>query len=353
MADLIDRTLTGELSRRSLLKGSAGLMTAGGIASLLAACTTSSNTTTSSSSQGLMGNGEKYPVVIYLTTLSYWDMHFQGFTDIGKALNVSFEKLGPTTADIAAEVTALDQAISQNVKGMIVGAVDDQVIGKEINKAIDAGIPVITMDAGSLSSKAPYVGTDNTAAGYICGKRLIADMGGNGQILLTTTTIAGVAKAQRVAAFKQAVAETNGAVQIIATVNDGDTAEVALTSVSQALQAYPGVKGIMTISAGAGLGTVKAIQESGRKGIHAGVFANDQPTFQAAKNGGLFVAAQDGYRMGVVCGLYLHLAAKGIMKPNYNTKALGGFSVLPPNTDTGLHLVDASNAANFIGPPFG
>ena len=348
MADVIDRALTGDLSRRDLLKGSAGLMTAGGIAAFLAACDTSTNTTPATSSQGLMGSGEKYPVVIFLTTLSYWDMHFQGFADVGKALNVSFDKLGPTNADVAAEATALEQAISQGVKGLVVGAVDDQVIGKSINKAIDAGIPVITMDAGSLSSKAPYVGTDNTAAGYICGKRLISDIGGKGKILLTTTTIAGVAKVQRVAAFKQAVAEANGAVQIVATVNDGDTAEVAVKSVGQALQAYPDVKGIMTISAGAGLGTVKAIQESGRKDLHAGVFANDQDTFKAAKNGGLFVAAQDGYRMGAICGLYVHLMAKGILKPNYDTKALGGFSVLPPNTDTGLHLVDSSNADYFI-----
>lgn len=348
MTDVIDRALAEQLSRRSLLKGGAALVGTGGLASLLAACQTSTNTNPSAASAGLVGNGEKYPVVIFLTTLSYWDMHFKGFADIGKALNVSFDKLGPTNADVAAEATALEQAIGQNVKGIVVGAVDDQVIGKSINKAIDAGIPVVTMDAGSLSSKAPYVGTDNAAAGYLCGKRLIADIGGSGKILLTTTTIAGVAKVQRVAAFKQAVAETNGAVQIVATVNDGDTAEVAVKSVGQALQAYPDVKGIMTISAGAGLGTVKAIQESGRKDIHAGVFANDQDVFKAAKNGGLFVAAQDGYRMGLICGLFIHLAAKGIMKPNYNPKALGGRSVLPPNTDSGLHLVDASNADYFI-----
>jgi len=100
MTDPINRPLAEQLTRRSLLKGGAGLMSAGGIAALLAACQTSGSTNPATASAGLMGNGEKYPVVIFLTTLSYWDMHFKGFADIGKALNVSFDKLGPTTADV-------------------------------------------------------------------------------------------------------------------------------------------------------------------------------------------------------------------------------------------------------------
>ena len=57
----------------------------------------------------------------------------------------------------------------------------------DVNAAIDAGIPVVTMDAPSFSSKQlSYIGTSNEAAGYLCGKRLIEQIGGSGSVLVTT-----------------------------------------------------------------------------------------------------------------------------------------------------------------------
>ncbi|HPL27469.1 MAG TPA: substrate-binding domain-containing protein, partial [Anaerolineae bacterium] len=284
----------GAIDRRNFVKYAAGLIVGGSVSSLLTSCAAPAATPASATgSSGLMGNGEKYPYIYYLTSISYWDMHLKGMEDACKLLNVTFDKAGPAGADVEAEVTAIEQAISEKVPGLIVAAIVDDVIAKPINQAIDAGIPVVTCDASSDTSKQLcYVGTPNEEAGYLSAKRLIEMMGGQGKIILTTTTVAAPAKAMREIGFRRAVTETNGAVEIVAKVDDGDRAEVAVQSVGQAIQANPDANGIFTISAGAGLGTIKALQEAGRDDIKAGAFANDQAAYKLTKERpGTFIAA--------------------------------------------------------------
>ena len=330
------------VTRRNILRGGvlAGAATMAGATSIAAFAADEGS---------LMGNGEVYPVAFFNTSLSLWNMHFAGLEDVGKIFNITFQKFGPTGPDIAASVLALEQATALNPPGMIVGAIDDVIIGKSINKALDLGIPVVTMDAGSYSSRQlSYIGTSNESAGYECGKRLIEAVGGEGSLLVTTTTIAGPAKLDRLKGFKRALDETNGKVTIAGTVEDGDQAEKAVTAVGQGLQAYPDIKGVFTISAGAGLGTAQAMRQAGKTDIPTVAFGNDEASYRMTKEQNLTMVAQDGYKMGFMSGLLIHLAAKKLSTPRYNYTALGK-SVLPPNVDTGFTFVDASNADSFLG----
>jgi ribose transport system substrate-binding protein len=338
------------ISRRHMVQRAAGIAALAGGLPLLSACGSNAADEKSSGGSGkLMGDGEEYPVVYYLTSLGYWDMHFAGLKDVGDLLNIKFKKLGPTNADIAAETLAMEQATAQNPKGMIVAAIDDSVIGKSIDKAIKKGIPVVTMDAPAFSSQQDsYIGTGNQQAGFDCGKRLIKAIGGSGTVLVTTTTVAAPAKAQRLEGFKQAIAETNGKVKIAAQVDDGDVAETAAKSVGQALQAHPDVSGIFTISAGAGLGTAQAVSEAGKDKLPVLAFGNDDAAYRLTKKQNLTMVAQDGYKMGFMCGLLIHCAAAGLIKPRYKFESLG-VSALPQTVDTGIHFVDAKTADAFIG----
>ena len=142
-----------------------------------------------------------------------------------------------------------------------------------------------------------------------------------GSIIVSTTQTGAPAKIQRLQGFKQALEETGGKVKIAVIVEDNDRAEKAVTSIGQALQAHPDAKAVFTISAGAGLGTAQAVRQAGKTDMPVYAFGNDDAAYRLTKEQNLTMVAQDGYKMGYMCGLLIHIAAKRLMAPRYNFKS--------------------------------
>ena len=69
--------------------------------------------------------------------------------------------------DVDAMVKYIDTAIASKVDGIITMALSPAAIGPAIDRAVDAGIPVVLVDTDAPESKrAAYVGTSNYDAGY-------------------------------------------------------------------------------------------------------------------------------------------------------------------------------------------
>ena len=60
--------------------------------------------------------------------------------------------VGPANYDPQAELTALQQAVAAKPAGILVQVSDAAVLQPEIDAAIGAGIPVITIDSDAASS---------------------------------------------------------------------------------------------------------------------------------------------------------------------------------------------------------
>ena len=71
--------------------------------------------------------------------------------------------------------------------GILVSVSNSRLMMPEINAAIDAGIPVITMDSDSPESKRLYfIGTNNLEAGHLGGHRVAARLNGKGNVVFIT-----------------------------------------------------------------------------------------------------------------------------------------------------------------------
>src|SRR5690242_14136476 len=85
---------------------------------------------------------------------------YYGLDWAAKELNVTVEKIGPQKIDLPAFIASIEQAIVKKPAGMMVVGWDPS-LGVAIDKAIEAGIPVITIDADVPNSKRlAFVGTD-------------------------------------------------------------------------------------------------------------------------------------------------------------------------------------------------
>ena len=119
--------------------------------------------------------------------LPYWQTAAAGFNKAAAQYKVTAKVEGPDGHDPQAEVAALHQAIAAKPSGILISASDAALLGPEIDTAINAGIPVITMDSDASGSKRLYfIGTNNREAGRLGGQRVIQKLGGRGNVVFFT-----------------------------------------------------------------------------------------------------------------------------------------------------------------------
>lgn len=120
------------------------------------------------------------------SNLSYFYDHMLGCETAGEELGVRTEYVGPAEYDIDGMIAAFETAIAKQPNGIVVIGFED-TLGPVIDKATEAGIPVITVD-GDVNdcSRICFVGTGNYNAGYTGGQYLAEAIGGKGQIALMT-----------------------------------------------------------------------------------------------------------------------------------------------------------------------
>ena len=130
---------------------------------------------------------EFYVLVSANVQVPYWKAAGAGFANAGLQLKVRSDFTGPQTYDPKAERDALDQAVKKNATGILLAVTDAALLKDSIDKAIAAGIPVITIDSDAPASKRLFfVGTNNYQAGFTGGQRLAQELKGKGNVVVFT-----------------------------------------------------------------------------------------------------------------------------------------------------------------------
>jgi ribose transport system substrate-binding protein len=94
---------------------------------------------------------------------------------------------GPETADAARQKEILESVVAQRVDGIAVSCVDADVLTPAINRAVEAGIPVVTWDADAPASKRlAFYGISDVEAGEALGRGLGMLLDGTGRVALIT-----------------------------------------------------------------------------------------------------------------------------------------------------------------------
>lgn len=116
----------------------------------------------------------------------------------------------PASADQLKQKEILESYITQRVDGIAISALNGDFLTETINRAIDAGIPVVTWDSDAPKSKRlAFYGVDDRASGRILGEQTIKLLNGQGQVAIITSL--GAANLQnRLEGTKEALAQAPG-----------------------------------------------------------------------------------------------------------------------------------------------
>jgi ribose transport system substrate-binding protein len=122
----------------------------------------------------------------------------------------------PASADQLKQKEILESYITQRVDGIAISALSGDFLNDTINRAMDAGIPVVTWDSDAPKSRRiAFYGVDDRASGRILGEETIKLLGGKGKVALITSV--GATNLQnRLDGVKDALAKAP-AIQVVET----------------------------------------------------------------------------------------------------------------------------------------
>ncbi|HIJ64918.1 MAG TPA: substrate-binding domain-containing protein [Candidatus Hydrogenedentes bacterium] len=289
-----------------------------------------------------------YVEVSALGNLDYFYDHKLGLKMAGEFLGVQTDYIGPAEYDMTAMVTAFEQVLAKpNLKGVLVVGFEDVLI-PTIDKAVERGIPVVTLDADLPNSKrVAFVGTGNFQAGYQGGQKLAELIGRQGKVALMTKSGQSNLE-ERVRGYREALADFDG-VEIVQVVDTKSDSGIAAQVASAVLDRHPDLTGLACVEAAGGVGAAAAVRERGLVG-QVKIVAMDRGNDILGLIGeGVIDAtvAQQTALMpfyGAQILFNLQNATAPITKDNEKAGVLG----VPPVIDTGVIIVDNTNYEFFI-----
>ena len=300
-----------------------------------------------SSSEAKDPKDQLYIEVSALGNLDYFYDHKLGMKLAGEHLGVKTEYVGPAEYDMNAMITAFEQAIAKNPDGLVIVGFEPS-LDPIVDKAIEAGIPVVTVDADLPTSKRiAFVGTGNFNAGVTGGKKLADLIGEKGKVAIMTKPGQSNLE-ERVAGYKKAL-EAYPDIELVQIVDTQSDPVVAAQAASALFQKYPDLSGIACVESAGGSGAATAVREAGKAGAVKIVSMDRGNEILEAIEEGIISAS-----IAQQTALMPYYAVKIMYQLNNNNiditsdnKAAGVLGV-PSVVDTGVIVVDESNYQYFM-----
>lgn len=287
-----------------------------------------------------------YIEVSALGNIDYFYDHKMGMQKAGEELGVTTEYVGPAEYDMNAMVAAFEQAIAKKPNGIVVVGFEPS-LDSIVNKAVDAGIPVVTVDADLPTSKRlAFVGTGNANAGRIGGEKLAELVGKKGKVAIMTKPGQSNLE-ERVAGYKEALAKYPD-IEVVQIADTQSDPVVAAQVASTLLQKYPDLAGIACVEAAGGSGASTAVKEAGLAG-KVKIIAMDRgnEVLQAIEEGVISASiAQQTALMPYYATQILYNLNNSKVDITTDNKAAGVLGI-PSTVDTGVIVVDKDNYKYF------
>jgi ribose transport system substrate-binding protein len=246
----------------------------------------------------------------------------RGLRDAAEEAGVNAVADGPSQFDPVQQTPILDAMVAQEVDAICIAATDRQAMIEPMQRAHDAGIPIISVDTfigdgdyenGPVTFPLSYVGSDNVEGGRIACNAIIDAIGGEGKMYIQNVNPGISTTDQRQQGCEEAIADTDGAVELIGVDFNGDSAAVAAEQTSAVLEREPDLAGIFGTNLFSAQGAAQAVENAGLTGVvRVANFDAPEAAIVDLRNEVVdIVIAQLPYEMGQKCVEYSLLALEG------------------------------------------
>lgn len=271
----------------------------------------------------------------------FWSVAANGVSAAGEDMGVTVEYQAPGSFDMVEMSQIIDAAVASQPDGLVVSIPDPEALAGSITAAVDAGIPVISMNSGSdvfaNFGVLVHVGQTEYEAGLLAGQRMAE--AGVTDALCINQEVGNAALDLRCQGFEDGL---GGSVEVIPVDLADPTG--AQATVAGAISANTGVNGILALGPTGALPTLAAVQEAGID-VQLATFDMAPEVLQAILDGDmLFAIDQAQYLQGYLPIVLLtqFLETGAIPLGSVDRVILTGPQIV--TADTAADVIDASAA---------
>lgn len=297
--------------------------------------------------QSKISMSEEYIVVSAYNNIEYFNAHKWQWKASGKMFGVKTSWVGPMDGNTSAMVSALDSAIAKQPAGIAVWGYDP-ALKPSIDKAADAGIPIVTMVGDVKGSKRlSYIGSSQFDVGFSGGSKFAESRGGKGKVAILTLPGNPMFE-ERVAGFKEAFSKYPE-IQVVAI---GDTKADTVAAVNAAkdiMVKVPDLDAFVCTDSTGAIGSVTAVKEMDKVG-KVDIIGMDRNTdiLQKVKDGEIKgTIVQDDVGMAYWSMMTL-VTAKHMKSALSSDNKAANATVFPDSIYTPINFVGKSNADFYL-----
>ena len=185
------------------------------------------------------------------------------FAEKAKAAGLDVEFLD-AKGDSNLQIDQLNEAISSGAGAIVLLAADGSSIVKTIEKANDAGIPVITVNRSVAGGKVLRAYSDDVEAGRMQGEYMASHLPPNAKIVYLQGDGTQSSAVGRWEGFKAACLDKPPDIQLLSFVDAGWSKAEALKTMTLWMNMFPEINGVVAANDEMALGAIQALKAANR-----------------------------------------------------------------------------------------
>lgn len=247
----------------------------------------------------------------------FWSVVANGVQAAAQDMRVEVEYQAPGTFDMVAMSQLIDAAVASEPDGLVVSIPDADALGPSISAAIDAGIPVISINSGSDVAAElgvlAHIGQTEYEAGYGGGQRM-AEAGAT-NALCVNQEVGNAGLDLRCQGFADALAEAGATSEVLAVDLADPTG--SQNRIAAALTEDETIDAILTLGPTGAAPALAALEAEGLMGeISIATFDLSPEVLEALEAGNmLFAIDQQQYTQGYLAVVYMTLYLENLNTP--------------------------------------
>ena len=276
--------------------------------------------------------------IIYPNIFPFFDAIGEGADAQVEAMGIKAKviKEGAQNGDVSQQIQIMEDLITQKVDGIAIGPSDSDALTPYIDKAVDAGIPVLCFDTDAPDSKRiGFVGTDNYEAGRAIGEELGKALNGKGTVICETGVVSQAGLILRQQGVQDVLDEKYPDIEIVQTSASGGDTTKGLADIENMITSYPDFDALIQLDASGETG-INAFKSRGwtKDDKVLIVFDDLEPIINGIRDGQVTCSITQGQK---------NWGSKAIEE----LYALNQGEEVPENTDTGFIVVDPENVDEY------
>ena len=200
--------------------------------------------------------------------MTFQELNNPYFVTMQQALNDAAKSIGATVVitdahhDVSKQISDVEDMVQQKINILLVNPTDTTGIESAVSTAHKAGVVVVAVDANAKGPVDSFVGSKNYDAGLMACEALGKALGGSGEVAILDG-IPVVPILERVRGCKDALAKMPG-LKLVDTQNGKQERAAALSVTENMIESHPNLKGIFSVNDGGAMGSLSAIDASGK-----------------------------------------------------------------------------------------